>query len=207
MTIRAVVFDIGNVLIEWQPEHHYDRWIGEDRRKEMFETVDLHAMNERVDMGENWKDVIYQTADQYPEWRTEILAWHSNWIALASPVIPLSVHLLRALRKKGIPVFALTNFGKENFAYAQTIYSFLNEFDRFYVSGQMKVIKPNPRIYEMLETDCGVPASALLFTDDRPENIEAAKARGWQTHLFQHPQGWADCLVTHGLLTADEATN
>ncbi|MCY4178715.1 MAG: HAD family phosphatase [Litoreibacter sp.] len=206
MSIEAVIFDIGNVLIEWQPERHYDRWIGEDRRKQMFAKVDLHAMNDRIDSGENWRDVIYETAEAYPAWRTEILKWHRDWIALASPVIPHSVHLLRALRNKGVPVFALTNFGVESFDYASSIYSFLNEFDRRYVSGHMKVIKPAPRIYEMVEQDCGLEPETLLFADDRPDNIDAAIARGWKAHLFEHPQGWADCLVSHGVLTAEEAT-
>jgi 2-haloacid dehalogenase len=206
MNVDAVIFDIGNVLIEWQPERHYDHWIGEARRKEMFAAVDLHAMNDRIDSGENWRDVIHETAEAYPAWRDEILGWYANWIALASPVIPLSVHLLRALRAKGIPVFALTNFGVESFAYAQTIYAFLNEFDRTYVSGEMKVIKPASRIYDMVESDCGLGPETLLFADDRADNVAAAQARGWQTHLFEGPEGWADCLIEHGLLTREEAT-
>ena len=204
MTIQAVIFDIGNVLIEWQPERHYDRWIGEARRKQMFDAVDLHAMNDRIDSGESWRDVIYETADQYPEWREEIVEWHRSWIALASPVIGHSVHLLRALRAKGVPVYTLTNFGVESFAYAETIYAFLSEFDRRYVSGEMKVIKPAPRIYEMVEEDCGLSPSSLLFADDRTDNVTAAQARGWNAHLFENPQGWADCLVGHGLLSVEE---
>ncbi|MEL6701778.1 MAG: HAD family phosphatase, partial [Pseudomonadota bacterium] len=184
-TPEAVVFDIGNVLIEWQPERYYDATIGEARRKAMFAEVDLHGMNDRVDMGEGFKDVIYDTAEQYPDWRAEIRDWHDNWIKLAAPVIPHSVRLLRALRAKGVPVFALTNFGVESFAYAQTQYDFLNEFDREYVSGRMKVIKPAAQIYEMLEADCGVAPEALIFADDRPDNITAAAAQGWQTHLFE----------------------
>lgn len=206
MTIKAVIFDIGNVLIEWQPERQYDQWIGEDRRKAMFSAVDLHAMNDRIDAGENWRDVIYDTADLYPEWRKEIIAWHRNWIALASPVIPHSVHLQRALRAKGIPVFNLTNFGIESYAYAETIYAFLTEFDRRYISGHMKVIKPAARIYQMVEEDCGIAPKHLLFADDRADNVNAATARGWNAHLFEHPQGWADCLVEHGLLTKEEAS-
>lgn len=204
MTIQAVIFDIGNVLIEWQPERHYDRWIGEERRKQMFAEVDLHGMNDRIDSGENWRDVIYETADKYPEWRKEIVDWHQNWIALASPVIGHSVHLLRALRAKGVPVFTLTNFGVESFAYAESIYAFLTEFDRRYVSGHMQVIKPAARIYEMVEEDCGLPPASLLFADDRADNVTAAQARGWNAHLFEHPIGWADCLVEHGLLTKEE---
>lgn len=203
--IGAVIFDIGNVLIEWQPERHYDRWIGEDRRHAMFAEVDLHAMNDRIDSGENWRDTIMETAAQYPEWRKEIEMWHRDWIALASPVIPHSVHLLRALKAKGVPVFSLTNFGVESFDYAASIYAFLNEFDRSYVSGRMKVIKPAPRIYEMVEEDCKLPPETLLFADDRMDNISAAKGRGWQGHLFEGPEGWAECLINHGLLTEDEA--
>jgi 2-haloacid dehalogenase len=100
-TIEAVIFDIGNVLIEWQPERYYDGTIGEERRRAMFAEVDLHGMNDRIDLGENFRDVIYETAEVYPHWRAEIRDWYDNWIKLASPVIPHSVQLLRRLRAKG----------------------------------------------------------------------------------------------------------
>ncbi|APX90024.1 haloacid dehalogenase [Brevirhabdus pacifica] len=204
--IKAVIFDIGNVLIEWQPERFYDRTIGEARRREMFASVDLHAMNDKVDSGQHFTDTIYATADSYPEWRDEIRMWHDNWLELATPVIEHSVHLLRRLRARGVPVFALTNFGIESFDFASGHYPFLAEFDRRYISGHMGVIKPAEKIYRMVEEDCGLAPATLLFADDRPDNITAAAARGWQTHLFQGPQGWADRLVAEGLLSRDEAT-
>lgn len=203
--IKAVIFDIGNVLIEWQPERFYDRAIGKDRRRAMFADVDLHAMNDLVDLGGPFKETIYKAAESYPEWRAEIEMWHDHWIEMAAPTIEHSVKLLRTLRAKGIPVFALTNFGIESFDYAETIYSYLGEFDRRYISGHMKVIKPDPTIYQMVEDDCGLAPETLLFADDRHDNIEVARARGWNAHLFENPQGWADCLVSHGLLTAEEA--
>ncbi|OJI95306.1 2-haloacid dehalogenase [Planktotalea frisia] len=205
MTVDAVIFDIGNVLIEWQPERFYDRVIGEDRRRAIFDTVDLHKMNDRVDRGEHFRDVIYETADQYPQIRDDIRMWHDNWIEMASPAIEHSVRLMRALQSKGVPVFALTNFGVESFAYAQTEYDFLNEFDRAYVSGHMKVIKPDADIYAQLEADCGIDPKHLLFTDDRLDNIEAAAARGWQTHLFEGATGWAARLVAEELLSKEAA--
>ncbi|WP_226779844.1 HAD family hydrolase [Oceaniglobus trochenteri] len=205
MTVNAVIFDIGNVLIEWQPERYYDRTIGEARRKALFAEVDLHAMNDLVDRGEDFRTTIYDMADATPAWADEIRAWHDNWIELAQPAIPHSVKLLRALRARGVPVFALTNFGDGTFDYAATVYDFLNEFDRPYVSGRMKVIKPDPKIYEMVEQDCGFAPETLLFADDRADNIAAAQARGWQGHLFTGPQGWADRLVAEGLLTPEEA--
>ncbi len=203
--IEAVIFDIGNVLIEWQPERFYDRTIGEARRREMFATVDLQGMNDRVDLGEGFRDIIYETAEAYPEFRAEIRMWHDHWLELANPVIDHSVMLLRRLRSKNVPVFALTNFGIESFAYAQEHFDFLNEFDHAYVSGHMGVIKPNPTIYQMVEDHCKIAPEALLFADDRPDNITAAEARGWNAHLFTAPHGWAEVLVDHGLLTKDEA--
>jgi 2-haloacid dehalogenase len=203
--IEAVVYDIGNVLIEWQPERFYDMAIGEDRRRAMFEAVDLHAMNDLVDKGQPWRETVYAMADKTPEFRAEIRMWHDNWIEMASPAIPWSVGLLRRLRRKGIPVFALSNFGVESFAYAETQYEFLSEFDRRYISGHMEMIKPSNRIYEVVEEDSGLDPDTLLFTDDRAENIKAAHARGWNTHLFEGPEGWAHTLVKHGLLTKVEA--
>lgn len=205
MTPSAVVFDIGNVLITWNPERFYDAQLGEARRRELFAAVDLHGMNDRIDAGALFRETIYELADQTPEWATEIRWWYDHWIDMAAPRIEHSIALLRALRAKGVPVFALTNFGIHSFAYAKTQYDFLGEFDRAYVSGHMGVIKPDPAIYRMVEQDCGIAPEALLFTDDRADNIAAAAARGWQVHLFEGPQGWAERLVAAGLLTAAEA--
>ncbi|OAN69273.1 haloacid dehalogenase [Jannaschia sp. EhC01] len=205
MAIDAVIFDIGNVLIEWQPERHYDRVIGEDRRRAMFAAVDLHAMNDRVDRGENFRNVVQVTAATYPEFRDEIMLWHDEWLHMASPVIPHSVSLLRNLRRRSIPVFALSNFGIETFDIAKPEYPFLTEFDRAYISGHMGVIKPDADIYARVEADCGLAPERLLFTDDRVDNIAAAAARGWQTHLFEGPRGWAEKLVAEGLLDEKEA--
>jgi 2-haloacid dehalogenase len=205
LAVQAVVFDIGNVLIEWNPERFYDGRLGGARRQEMFAAVDLHGMNELVDAGGPFKETIYGWAERYPEWRTEIRWWFDHWIEMASPRIEGSIRLLRALRGKGVPVFALTNFGTDSFAYAQTQYDFLGEFDRAYVSGHLGLTKPDAAIYAAVEADCGIAAEALLFADDRGENIAAAKARGWQVHLFTDWQGWGERLVAEGLLTRAEA--
>lgn len=202
---QAVIFDIGNVLAEWHPERVYDRVIGPGRRRALFAEVDLHGMNALIDEGALFKETIYGWAERHPAWGSDIRLWHDRWIEMFSPVIPQSVHLLRMLRTKGVPVFALTNFGIHSFAFAQTQYDFLNEFDRAYVSGRMGVIKPDPRIYQMVEEDCGLPPDSLLFTDDRAENIAAAALRGWQTHHFTDPAGFAARLVAEGLLTDKEA--
>ncbi len=203
--VQAVVFDIGNVLIEWQPERFYDSVIGEERRKAMFAAIDLHGINDLVDRGHNFRDTIYAAADANPKWRDEVLMWHDRWIEMAAPAIDHSVRLLRALRAGGMPVFALTNFGIQTFEVAEPVYPFLGEFDRRYISGHMQVVKPDAQIYEMVEADCGVDPAGLLFTDDRIDNIRTAADRGWQTHLFEGAQGWADRLVAAGVLTPETA--
>ncbi|PZQ97822.1 MAG: haloacid dehalogenase [Cereibacter sphaeroides] len=203
--VGAVVFDIGNVLIEWNPERYYESQLGRERRLQLFADVPLTEMNIAIDAGAPFRETIYEMADRHPDWADPIRWWHDRWIKMASPRIEHSIALLRALRKKGVPVFALTNFGTSSFAYAETQYDFFGEFDRRYISGHLGVIKPDAAIYEEVEKDSGLSPEALLFTDDKPENIEAAAARGWQVHLFESSRGWAERLVAAGLLNQQEA--
>ncbi len=202
---QAVIFDIGNVLIEWQPERFYDAEIGETRRRAMFEDVDLHHMNELVDRGHHFTETIYATAEANPDWRDEIRMWHDRWIELATPAIDRSVRLMKALQAKNVPVFSLTNFGIQSYDYAATHYNFLRDFDRDFISGHMQVTKPDPSIYAQVEAVSGLSGDALIFTDDRTDNIAVAQTFGWQTHLFEGPEGWAARLVAADLLTEGEA--
>lgn len=205
MSPQAVVFDIGNVLLEWNPERFYDARIGEARRRALFAEVPLAEMNERIDLGAPFEATIRATAKAYPTWEAEIHLWHDDWLAMASPLIDHSVRLLRALRTKGVLVHALSNFGVASFDLAKQTYDVLTEFDVTIISGDLKAQKPDALIYETLEVASGLSGEALLFTDDRADNIAAAHGRGWRTHLFEHPQGWADRLVAEGLLTPEEA--
>jgi 2-haloacid dehalogenase len=202
---EAVIFDIGNVLIEWQPEARYDAFIGRDRREAMFAAVDLHYMIEVIDLGADFHQTVLDTAAAHPEFGAEIRMWYDRWPELAGPAIDHSVRLLRALRRAGVPVFALSNYGRGSFAVSESQYAFFKEFDRRYLSGHLGVTKPNARIYELVEQDCGIDPARLLFTDDRAENIAAAEARGWQGHLFEGAGGWARRLVQAELLTEGEA--
>ncbi|WP_428546485.1 HAD family hydrolase [Profundibacter sp.] len=203
--VKAVIYDIGQVLIEWNPERFYDGTIGLDRRKALFAAVDLYGVNAQVDRGAPFRDSFYALAEKHPEYGAEIRMWHDRWLDMASPEIPWSVRLLRSIRAKGVPVFALSNFGIEPFETAMLHYPFFNEFDQKYVSGYLRMMKPDNDIYAALETGCRLPPETLLFTDDRPENIETATKRGWRVHLFEGPDGWARALVDHGVLTRQEA--
>lgn len=202
---EIVLFDIGNVLIEWQPERYFDTIMPVAERKRMFATVDLHAMNDRIDRGGNFRETIYETAAKHPEFTSQIRLWHDDWLKLATPEIPKSAALNRALRARGISTAILSNIGLATHNIAANHYPFLTEFDQHFLSGPMGCIKPEPDIYQQVEAACDLPPDRLLFTDDRLENIQAAEARGWQTHHFCSPDGWAQALVNQGLLTPKEA--
>lgn len=205
MAPRAVVFDIGNVLIEWQPERFFDARLGEARRRRLFAEVDLHRINDLVDRGHDFRDTIYTAAEAHPDWRDEIRLWHDCWAEIAGPEIPRSVRCLRALRRRGVPVFALSNFGVGTFEIGVAKWPFLTEFDRSYISGHLRMAKPDAEIYAAVEADCGFAPNELLFTDDRGDNIDTARARGWQVHAFDGPEAFAARLVAEGLLNAEEA--
>lgn len=205
MGIEAVVFDIGNVLVEWRPEAVYDAAIGRDRRLRLFAEADLHGMNVSVDLGRSLAEAVADLAARHPGWAAEIGYWDSRWLEMFAPPIPGSIATLARLKAGGVPVFALTNFGTETLARADAAYPFLTGFDRRFVSGALGLMKPDPAIYAAVETGTGLPGDRLLFVDDRPENIAAARARGWHGHLFDGAEGWAARLVAEGLLTQEEA--
>ncbi len=205
MTPQAVIFDIGNVLIEWQPERYFDRVIGPARRHALFQAVDIHAMMQRIDSGADFGAEVARMAAAHPTVADDLLHIRDRWCDIAQPEIPHSVRLLRALRAQGVPVFALSNFGAQNFPLSAAQFPFLHEFDRAYISGPMGMAKPDPAIYAAVEADCGIAPERLLFTDDRQDNIDAAAARGWEVHLFRGPAGLARRLVDAGLLDDAEA--
>lgn len=202
---QAVMFDIGNVLIGWQPELVYDARIGSERSKAFFAEVPIHAANIEVDRGAPFHATIRALADAHPQWAEQVMWWHDDWLTMVTPVIEGSVATLRALKAKGVPIYALTNFGAETFVIAKAAFPFLTEFDHAFVSAHLGVIKPDPAIYRVVEETTGLRPEDLLFVDDKAENIAAAIARGWKGHVFDGWNSWAARLVTEGLLTTKEA--
>ena len=205
MKPQAVVFDIGNVLMSWDPEGFYDRKLGAERARTFFREVPIFEMNEGIDRGEPFEGSVRALAEEYPAWAPEIMLWHDEWLEMTKPWIPQSIAIRNKLRQKGVPTFSLTNFGNESYDLYQEDLPFLSQFDRCFVSGKLGVMKPDPRIYEIVEQETGFAPETLLFTDDRADNITAAARRGWRTHQFESWQGWARRLVAEGLLSEEEA--
>ena len=205
-TPAAVVFDIGNVLVGWDPEATFDRAIGPQARARLFAEVDLAAMNLEVDRGRPLAEAVAERMGRHPAHADRIALWQSLWREMFAPVIAPSVATLRALKARGVPVFALSNFGRETFAMAEADHDFLALFDRRFLSGELDCLKPEPEIYAALEAATGLAGQALLFVDDRAENVAVAAKRGWRTHHFTDPAGWPARLVAEGLLSPEEAS-
>lgn len=182
---KAVVFDIGNVLLEWDPDRLYKKLIPDDsERAAVFETVDLSGMNEAIDAGAPFKETIYAKAQAHPEYGDLIRAWHDQWLVMGHKIIEGSWEILKELKSKKVPVLALSNFGVESYEMAQSVYPALREFDIEFISGRLKVIKPDPKIYQILEEETGYVGGDLVFFDDREDNIEAANCRSWHGRVF-----------------------
>jgi 2-haloacid dehalogenase len=204
-TPKVVVFDIGNVLIEWRPERLYERLIPDPAaRQKFFDETGIFDMNLEVDRGAPFKEHIYAHAAKHPNYEGLIRAWHDNWIEMTAPAIEGSIAILRALKRRGVRVAALSNFGVESFDYAATVYPVLTEFDVPVISGREETIKPEPRIYEIVEERTGCLGQDLFFMDDSPKNVAAARARFWQAEIFTTPRTLGHQLQARGLIADAE---
>ncbi|MGG7565273.1 HAD family hydrolase [Rhodovulum sp. DZ06] len=197
---EAVVFDVGNVLVEWDPGRVYADLLPDPEARAAFHArVDLSAMNIAGDRGRLAPNVA-ALAEAHPEDAHLVHPWYARWEEMFAPRIEGSFTLMAALREAGVKVFGLTNFAADTWAGKATqIHPELAAFDLVVVSGEEGVIKPEPRIYEILEERSGLSGAQLFFADDKPENIAAAEARGWRGHVFTGPEGLAEALRAAGL--------
>lgn len=186
MKTDAIIFDIGNVLVDWNPDFLLSKLLPDADAIARFR---MEAVTERrilaMDLGQSWDDQLAEIEADAPQHLATATAYADRWVETISGAIQESVDLLRAVRARGIPVFALSNFGAENFAKTESEYPFLKEFDDRVVSAYVGMIKPDPQIYRLAIDRFGVDPAATLFIDDRPENIAAAVECGLQGHLFR----------------------
>lgn len=197
----AVVFDVGNVLVRWEPDCLYRDVLPDPQERRHFLTeICPPDWNARFDRGEPMPDGVAEHAARHPRYAEAVRAWWSRWPEMFGPAIEESVACFRALKARGVPVFGLTNFARETFDIARSTYPFLDEFDELVVSARVGAIKPEPEIYRILEDRGGIEASRLFFIDDLEENIAGARARGWAVHHFRDPSALRPALRGAGLL-------
>ena len=197
----TVVFDLGGVLIDWDPRHLYRRLFDDPDEMEAFlEEVELAEWNSRQDAGGSWIDAIEQLATTHPERRELIEAFHRRWPETLAGEIPGTVDILEELRAAGVRIFALSNWSAETFPVALERFPFLGWFDGIVISGEVGVIKPDPRIFERLLDRFGVEARDAVFVDDSAANVAATGRLGFHAVRFTDPAALRVELVRLGLL-------
>lgn len=197
---RIVVFDIGNVLIEWDPRFLYRKIFAGDETKvsAFLAEVCTAEWNLEQDRGRRWADAVAELTARFPQWRAEIEAYDRRWHEMVPGPVPGSLAILERLRAAGVPNYAITNFSDEKFAEAKARFPFLDAFDGIIVSGEERLLKPDPAIYELLLTRYGLAAGDCIFVDDSEKNVVAARAVGMHAHHFTAAGPFAAELRAHG---------
>ena len=198
---RVVVFDLGGVLIDWNPRYLYRQLIEDEAAMELFLTEVCHAAwNEEQDRGRTFAAAIAEAAARHPGQRALIEAYHQRWDEMLAGPIEGTVAILAELKEAGHELHALTNWSAEKFPIARERYAFLDWFATILVSGEARLIKPDPRIFELLLERVGRAADACIYIDDNLKNVGAADALGFEAIHFQSPEQLRDELIGLGLL-------
>ncbi len=179
-TRSTVVFDLGGVLIDWNPRHLYRKLLGGDEAamERFLAEICTNEWNLRQDAGRPFAEACALLVEQHPAQRDLIEAFHHRWIEMIGGPIHGTVDILAELRAKGTPLYALTNWSAETFPLAQVRYDFLHWFRGTVVSGTEKLVKPDPRIYRLLLDRYGIEAATAVYIDDNPANARAATELG-----------------------------
>ncbi|MDN2582757.1 HAD family phosphatase [Aquibium sp. ELW1220] len=184
--IRHIVFDIGKVLIHYDPDLPFQRIIPDaDRRRRFFETVCTHDWNLEQDRGRSWAEAEALLIASHPAEADNIRAFRRHWHEMVPHAYEDSAAIMTGLIDAGHDVTMLTNFAADTFAEARQRFPFLNRPRGVTVSGEIGLIKPDVAIYERHARDFGLDPAASVFIDDSAKNVEGARAAGWQAVLFE----------------------
>ena len=198
---QVVVFDLGGVLIDWNPRYLYRQLIEDEAAMELFLTEVCHAAwNEQQDRGRTFADAVEEAATRHPGQRALIEAYHHRWEEMLAGPIADTVAILAELKEAGHELHALTNWSAETFPIARERYAFLDWFATILVSGEHGLIKPDPRIFELLLERIGREADSCIYIDDNLKNVAAAGALGFAAVHFQSPEQLRDELGRRQLL-------
>lgn len=183
MTIKNIIFDFGGVLMDWNPRYFFKDYFNDDEKMEFFlKNVAVDDWNAEQDRGRTLKEGTEILIEKYPDWEKEIRAYYDNWTTMLRSDIPKNVEVLRKLATTDYELFGLTNWSHETFPYALANYDFFELFKgKIVVSGEEKLIKPDPKIWELLLDRYNIKAEESVFIDDNAKNIEAAKTLGFIT--------------------------
>lgn len=196
-----MVFDVGRVLFQWQLSALFEKLIADEAERAWFlahvVTEEWHFQH---DQGVALAEMIPARIAEYPQYEAHIEAYAARFNETVPGPVAGTHALVERLHARGVPLFCLTNFGDELWQAFRPTSAIFDLFDDIIVSGVEKVAKPDPAIYAIAEARIGLSAQDLFFTDDNAANIAAAKARGWQAHVFTDAATLEAQLVAAGLL-------
>jgi 2-haloacid dehalogenase len=202
VTVRGVVFDVGNVLFTWDPRFLYKRLIDDDRALDAFlREVVTHDWHFQHDAGRPFAETSAELIAAYPHHRELIEAWGPRFNESLGPAVEGMIPLVEELDAAGVPLFAITNFSGEFWGPFRDTQPVFDRFRDVVVSGTERLVKPDAAIYELAVRRFGMPAEQLIFVDDRAENVAGAEAVGMRGHLFRDAEVLRDELQRLNLLT------
>ncbi|HYF32412.1 MAG TPA: HAD family phosphatase [Chitinophagaceae bacterium] len=188
--IDTIVFDLGGVLVDWNPDYVYRTIFEDDEKMRWFyNNICTPDWNEEQDAGRPLKEATEQLVTKFPEHEQNIRAYYGRWEEMLGGPITGSVELLRELKdSKRFKLYALTNWSHETFPVALQKYEFLHWFDGRLVSGEEKTRKPFLKIYELLIERFGIDPTTAVYIDDNKRNLEPAAQLGFATIHFKSPE-------------------
>ena len=201
--IIHIVFDIGNVLLRWDPEIPYRRLIPDAAERTRFlSEVCSPTWNAEQDRGRSWREAEDALIAEHPRHEAMIRAFRRHWPEMIPAQIDGSVAVLERLVDAGWDVTGLTNFASDTFAIARERYPMLDRFRGVTVSADIGLMKPEAEIYRHHAEAFGLDPAATLFFDDTMKNVEGARAAGWQAERFETVEGLRADLARQGIRPA-----
>ena len=185
--INSVVFDLGNVLIDWDPRYLYRKLFQTDEEVEWFlENICDHDWNLKHDSGQPFSKGILEKSKKFPEYSELIHAWYQRWEEMLGGSIDKSVKVLSDLKEKGVLLYILSNWSAETYPIAEKRFDFLSWFDGKIISGEAGIVKPDVEIYKLLIKRHDLNPQHTVFIDDKEENVRAAELLGIRGIHFQN---------------------
>lgn len=189
LNVKTLVFDLGGVLIDWDPRHLYRKLIPDESELDFFlSEVCSPDWNAQIDRGKSFQEAVDGLAVVYPEYSMQIQAYYSRWEETITGPIHGAVKILEGLRGAGYPLAALSNWSAETFPKVADRFEFLNWFDPLVISGEIGLIKPAPEIYHYLLREINREAEECIFIDNSETNVLAAEELGFICIHFSSPE-------------------
>lgn len=197
---RTIIFDLGGVLIGWDPRLLYRKMFDDEADIDrFFDEVDFYGWNLEQDRGRSFDEGVSLLSEQFPHYAEHIRAYDERYPESLSGPLHGTVAILSQLKQAGYPVYALSNWSTEKYEYARAHFEFLHWFDGIVVSGYEKLVKPEPEIFHVLLKRIGRNADECIFIDDSEKNIHTARELGFHAIRFESAAQLAHALQSMGI--------